>query len=137
MMTDHSRTSYRGRSEQTGFTFGVSLFTFFLFRIVQKFVSKFPSVIFCLLAEGTPCIWISSVFIPINCIPCKNGNLQSQEQLLLCFLSFKGIERGTITGIQEKSNYTLTHTGISQRRPQNVEFGGNWDSKPCERIPLQ
>jgi hypothetical protein len=31
-----------------------SLFTFYVFRIVQKFVSKFPFISFCLLAEGTP-----------------------------------------------------------------------------------
>jgi hypothetical protein len=49
-------------------------------------------------------------FLPIKFIPCKNGTLRSKKQLLLCLLSFEGVQRGNISGIQEKSNRQTTET---------------------------
>jgi hypothetical protein len=88
-----------------------SIFSLFMFRVSQKFVSKLAFLIICLVAEGTPSKLNPTNFLPIKFIPCKNGTLRSKKQLLLCLLSFEGVQRGNISGIQEKSNRQTTETG--------------------------
>jgi hypothetical protein len=87
-----------------------SIFSFFMFRVSQKFVSKLAFLIICLVAEGTPSKLNPTNFLPIKFIPCKNGTLRSKKQLLLCLLSFEGVQRGNISGIQEKSIRQTTET---------------------------
>jgi hypothetical protein len=118
------------------------LFSFFLFRIHQKFVSELTIFISCLVAEGTPCKPNPTNFVPINFLyarmePChpknnyycvyyllkeskdallhtfkQDGTVGLQKQFVYGMLSSSSNDDGFLRCFKVTKNIFLCHEGL-------------------------